>query len=146
MSIGGNINAIVQIKCSNSKNEIGERVISWFNVDKLWGWLDFMSGEAKYGTYNAKVEESSHLFICDYKEDITKLCCLLDGNGDYIFDSDNCTIRTRTSADSDDIKSVTSENARMIIDNVIYDVVLIDDPMKLHQHYEFYLKVAGLNG
>lgn len=143
--IGGNINAVVQIKSSGNKNEIGERVSSWHNVVELWGWLDFMSGEAKYSTYNAKVEESSHLFICDYKDDITKLCCLLDGNGDYIFDSSNCIIRTRTSADGE-FERLTSENSRMIVDGIVYDIVLIDDPMKLHQQYEFYLKAAGLNG
>lgn len=144
MNIGGNMNAVIQIKQSGGKNEIGERVTSWIDVLKLHGWLDFMSGEARYLTYNAKVQESSHLFICDYKEDIRKLCSILDGSCDYIFDCCNCTIRERTSDDS--ANSVTSENARMIVDGVTYDIVLIDDPMNLHQHYEFYLKAVGVNG
>lgn len=144
--IGGNINAVVQIKSQGDKNEIGERESVWFNALKLHGWLDFMSGEAKYTTFNAKVEESSHLFICDYKEDITKLCCLLDGNGDYIFDSENCVIRTRTSSDGEDVESATSENGRMIVDGRVYDIVFIDDPMHLHQQYEFYLKATGNYG
>lgn len=29
---------------------------------------------------------------------------------------------------------------RMIIDGAIYDVLLIDDPMRLHHHLEIYLK------
>lgn len=115
MNIGGNMNAVIQIKQSGGKNEIGERVTSWIDVLKLHGWLDFMSGEAKYLTYNAKIQESSHLFICDYEESIKNL-------------------------------NLTSENARMIIDGVTYDIVLVDDPMNLHQHYEFYLKAVGVNG
>lgn len=144
--IGGNIDAIVQIKKLSGKNDIGEREESWLNVLKIKGWLDFASGEAKYSTYNAKIQESSHLFLCDYQEDIRKLCYLLDDNSDYIFDEDNVTIRTRTSADNEITDKVTSENARMIVDGQMYDILLIDDPMNLHQHYEFYLKLVGLDG
>ena len=143
--IGGNIDAIIQIKHTGSKNAIGEQNDDWLNVLKIRGWLDFSSGEAKYNTYKAKVEESSHIFVCDYQEDIKNLCYLLDGEGDYIYDSDNCTIRTRTFADGN-AESITSENARMFIKGRKYDIVLIDNPMELNQHYEFYLKAVGQDG
>lgn len=141
--IGGNIDAIIQIKHTGSKNDIGERVSSWLNVAKVRGWLDFMSGEAKYSSFNAKVQESSHLFMCDYQEDIEKLYYLLDGDENYIFDSDNCTIRTKTGAENEAFESVTSENARLLIKGKIYDIVLIDNTMELNQHYEIYLKKVG---
>lgn len=142
--IGGNVDAIVQIKHTDTKNEIGERICTWTNVIKIRGWLDFTNGEAKYDAYNAKLEESSHIFICDYSKDIENLYCLLDGNGEYIFDSVNCIITTKTSDYNE--KNVTSENARMIVNGLIYDIVYIDNPMQLNQHFEFYLKLVGRNG
>lgn len=141
--LGGNIDAIVQIKRTGAKNAIGERENSWLNVLKVRGWLDYASGEAHYSTFKAKVQESSHLFICDYCEDVKRLFYLLDGSGDYIFDSDNCTIRTKTDADGERFESVTSENARMLINGSYYDIVLIDNPMELNQHYEIYLNKVG---
>lgn len=39
--------------------------------------------------------------------------------------------------------SVTAENSRLIVDGKVYDVMLIDDPMELHQHLEIYLKYTG---
>lgn len=38
---------------------------------------------------------------------------------------------------------ISSENSRMIINNQRYDVMLIDNPMELNQHYEIYLKFTG---
>lgn len=63
--IGGNINATIQISATE-KNYIGESVKSWIDVQILFGWLDFMSGDARYSNYNAKIQESTHVFICDY--------------------------------------------------------------------------------
>jgi hypothetical protein len=40
----------------------------------------------------------------------------------------------------DDVKE---ENSRMMIDGLVYDVKLIDDPMHLHQHLEIYLSFTG---
>lgn len=142
--IDGNTAAIVQLSKPNGKNAIGERVGQWLSVAQTKGWLDFISGEAKYNIYNAKTEESSHIFICDYSNDIENLYYLLDGNGDYIFDSDNCTIRKKTSDEVAD--KVTSENARMIIKGQVYDIVYIDNPMELNQQFEIYLKLVGRDG
>lgn len=63
--IGGNIKADIQI-FSTSKNEIGEAIKSWETVQALKGWLDLSGGDAKYNTYNAKIQESTHVFISDY--------------------------------------------------------------------------------
>ncbi len=63
--IGGNIKAVIQTY-TVTKNEIGEQVKSWTDRQTLQGWLDLQSGEARYSTYNAKIQESTHIFIADY--------------------------------------------------------------------------------
>ena len=107
--IEGNKEAELQTK-STTKNEIGENIKSWETIHKIKGWLDLSSGDSKYTTYNAKIQESTHIFLCDYFE--------LD-------------------------EKVKAENSRMVIDDKRYDVMLIDDPMELNQHYEIYLKFTG---
>lgn len=51
-----------------SVNAIGEQVESFETVETLEGWLDSTGGDSKYSTYNAKIQESTNVFICDYKE------------------------------------------------------------------------------
>jgi hypothetical protein len=63
--IGGNITAIIQI-CTTANNDIGEHVQTWTDAQTIKGWLDLSSGEAGYATYNAKIQESTHIFIADY--------------------------------------------------------------------------------
>lgn len=63
--IGGNITAEIQV-CSTAKNVIGESVESWTTIQSLKGWLDFTGGDSKRLTYNAKVQESTHIFVADY--------------------------------------------------------------------------------
>lgn len=46
-------------------------------------------------------------------------------------------------SDYSDLGSVTADNARMIIEGKTYDVILIDNPMNLNYHLEFYLKFTG---
>lgn len=62
--IGGNITANLLLK-KTSTNEIGESISEWEEFFSINGFLDFTGGEANYGK-NAKIEESTHLFICDY--------------------------------------------------------------------------------
>lgn len=107
--IGGNAVADIQIK-SITRNEIGEQEVAWVSEDTLTGWLDLSGGDSKYTTYNAKVQESTHMFISDYKHL------------------------------SDMIKA---ENSRMVIDDQVYDIMLIDDPMGMHEQLEIYLKYTG---
>lgn len=42
-----------------------------------------------------------------------------------------------------DALEITSENARLLINNQVYQILLIDDPMGMHQHLEIYLKFVG---
>ena len=63
--IGGNLKAIIRI-CTTSVNDIGELVQTWADVQSIKGWLDLSSGEARFTTYNAKIQESTHVFIADY--------------------------------------------------------------------------------
>ena len=63
--IGGNIEGIIQVK-TVSKNEIGEAVKTWSDVQTLKGWLDLQAGDSKYTTYGAKMQESTHIFVADY--------------------------------------------------------------------------------
>ncbi len=63
--IGGNTIAEIQVK-TITKNPIGEAEESWRTVQAIKGFLDFSGGESRYETYNAKIEESDHIFISDY--------------------------------------------------------------------------------
>ena len=63
--IGGNIKALIQV-CTSAKNDIGEYVQTWKDAQQIKGWLDLSSGESRYTTYHAKIQESTHIFIADY--------------------------------------------------------------------------------
>lgn len=116
--IGGNIKAVLQVS-TTTKNEIGEKVPVWHDVVELFGWLDLQSGDSKYNTYNAKMQESTHIFICDY----LPIPATLEVEGK--------TVR------------VSAENARMVTLSQRYDVMLIDNPMELNKQLEIYLKHTG---
>lgn len=63
--IGGNITALIQV-CTSTKNDIGENVQTWTDAQAIKGWLDLQSGDSKYTSFNAKMQESTHIFIADY--------------------------------------------------------------------------------
>ncbi len=63
--IGGNITAEIQTS-TTTKNAIGEAVQEWQTVQSILGFLDLQAGESKYTTFNAKMQESTHVFIADY--------------------------------------------------------------------------------
>lgn len=67
-SVGGNINAQLQLNTGTAKNEIGEVVPQWITVNTLSGWLDLSSGDSKRTSYNAKIQESTHIFLCDFTQ------------------------------------------------------------------------------
>lgn len=113
--IGGNIQATVQIKTSSGKNVIGENIEAWENVGEVKGYIDFASGQNDMQNYNAKLQRTSHYFICDYQKWI---------------------------AMKHD-QNVTAENSRMVINENIYNVLMIDNPMELNQHIEVYLEYVG---
>lgn len=64
--IGGNVVAQMQLKSETAKNEIGEVVPKFTTLHTLTGWLDYSTGEANRTSYTAKIQESTHVFICDY--------------------------------------------------------------------------------
>ena len=63
--IGGNINALIQVYTS-TKNSIGEQVQTWADAQTIKGWLDLRTGDSKYITFSAKMQESTHVFIAEY--------------------------------------------------------------------------------
>ncbi len=115
--IGGNIKAVLQVS-TTEKNEIGEKVPVWHDVMELFGWLDLQSGDSKY-TNSAKMQESTHIFICDY----LPIPATLEVEGKMV--------------------RVRAENARMVTLTQRYDVMLIDNPMELNKQLEIYLKHTG---
>lgn len=116
--IGGNIKAMLQVH-STTTNKIGEPVEQWEDVIELTGFLDLSSGDSKHNTYNAKIQESTHIFICDF----ALIPEFIEVEGKNV--------------------PVTVENARMVANSKRYDVMLIDNPMELNQHLEIYLKYTG---
>lgn len=40
-------------------------------------------------------------------------------------------------------EGISEENSRLVVNGKVYDIMLIDDPMGLHAHYEIYLKYTG---
>lgn len=63
--IGGNITATIQT-VTTKRNSIGEQVKTWADKKALRGWLDLSGGDSKYTTFNAKIQESTHVFVADY--------------------------------------------------------------------------------
>ena len=65
--IGGNTQAIIQVR-TFTKNAIGEHVEAWEDVQTITGWLDLSGGDSRYNVFYAKIQESTHFFICDHVE------------------------------------------------------------------------------
>ena len=100
--------------CTTAKNEIGESEKKWEDAVSHNGWLDLQSGDSKYTNFNAKLEESTHIFICDFNSALYALA---------------------------------GRDVRAIFKGMVYDVLLIDDPMELNEQLEIYLrKVGAWNG
>lgn len=64
-NIGGNIKGFFQT-CTTKTNEIGESEKVWQDAVNHIGYLDLQSGDSKYTNFNAKLEESTHIFLCDF--------------------------------------------------------------------------------
>ena len=64
-NIGGNITGVIQTK-TTANNSIGEAVKTWADSFALVGWLGMQSGSKGYTSYMAKLEETSHVFLCDF--------------------------------------------------------------------------------
>ena len=72
-NIGGNITGVIQVKSDNGLNAIGEAEIIWTDAYSHVGWLGLQNGDSKYRNFNAKIEESTHVFLCDFNADIYAL-------------------------------------------------------------------------
>lgn len=107
MSIGGNLQVKIQQNKEPTTNGIGEAIPNWVDYKTLIGWLDLSNGDSKY-THDTKLQESTHIFICDY-----------------------------TAIDR------KAEDKRLTVNGLVYDILLIDDPMELHEQLEIYLKYVG---
>lgn len=72
-NIGGSTSATIQKKTASHTNEIGEAVQEWTDAFTVCGWLGLQSGDSKYINFSAKIEESTHVFLCDYHSGIYAL-------------------------------------------------------------------------
>lgn len=91
-------------------SDLGEPTDSWTNTVALKGTLDLVTGNVSKDAYKAPFEDSTHIFIADYKE-----------------------------ISNDD----APDGSRALIAGETYQVKYIDDPMRLHEHLEIYLKFLG---
>ncbi len=83
--IGGNVTAVIQTSATTT-NEIGEQVQQWTDAATLSGWLDLSGGDSKYSVYNAKAQDSTHVFVADYvplPEGVTAENCRLVCRGKH---------------------------------------------------------------
>ncbi len=80
--IGGNTTAVLQVKTS-VKNAFGEKTETWNDLVSIKGFLDFTGGDGSYkSNFKGAVEETTHLFLCDYvKFDVKPTQCrmMIDG-------------------------------------------------------------------
>ena len=116
--IDGNLEAVLQVGIP-TQNDIGEDVVEWHDVTSFLGFLDLLTGDSKSTTYYKKTEEATHIFLCDYKP----IPEVLEVGGRNI--------------------PFSAENARMVANSKRYDVLFIDNPMELNEHYEISLKYTG---
>ena len=71
-NIGGNILGVIQT-ATTTKNAIHETVKEWSDAFRQVGWLSLQSGDSKYTNFSAKLEESTHVFLCDFHSGIYAL-------------------------------------------------------------------------
>lgn len=133
--IGGNLYATLQVKTRGKKNSIGAAESNWLDCTSLHGYLDLSSGDSKRTPFNAKIQESTHIFLCDFVS-------LKGLSAEWVWDPFNFLIGVIHKGTSEKV-DVTSENARMVVAGEVYEILLIDDPMHMHEHLEIYLRYIG---
>ena len=65
--IGGNTDLVLKTKVQTT-NSIGEKIDTWGEYKTIHGYLDFMSETTGRTSFNSKIIESTHVFVCDYEE------------------------------------------------------------------------------
>lgn len=116
--IGGNTDVAIQVMAGERDNGIGQKIPLWETALEVRGWLDLLEGSSSFSKQNAKIQESTHVFICDY-------------------------LPLEYRAGNGDATEITPENSRMVVAGKVYGVMLYDDPMGLHGHLEIYLQYMG---
>lgn len=71
-NIGGKTTGVIQTNTA-VKNAIGEGVKEWRDAFSFVGWLGLLSGDSRRSNFNAKIEESSHVFLCDFHNGVYAL-------------------------------------------------------------------------
>jgi head-tail adaptor len=66
--VKGNTLCVLQDRTSLT-NSIGEQINDWFNAVEFYGVLGLQAGDSKR-IYNAKIEESTHVVVCDFSPEI----------------------------------------------------------------------------
>ncbi len=117
--IGGNIDLVLKRKDGYIKNEIGEQIPKYIDYKTFRGFLDMANTNTSHSTYSAKIEESTHYFICDYEE-----------LPDFV-DADGIT------------RKATINELKAYCNNKEFDVLWLDNPMELNYQYEIYLEYKG---
>lgn len=113
-SIGGNTAAVIQIGTFEN-NDYGNDVVTWTEAFKepVYGFLDMVNEGTNSRSLMHRVEDADYIFLCDYFVPV-----------------------------ADGVR-LTAENSRILIDGEVYEVKLYDNPMRLHEHMEIYLKYLG---
>ena len=133
--IGGNVTALLQVKDEGTFNAIGEREHTWSDVTALKGWIDLQTGESNRVDHDAKIQKSTHIFLCDFTS-------LTDLSTEWVWDPFSF-LTGIISKGSKKTVDVTSDNASMVVNGLVYEILLIDNPMNLNQHLEIYLQYVG---
>lgn len=136
MSVGGNLYALLQVKGKPMKNGIGAYEYDWLDCTSLHGWLDLSTGDSKRTTFNAKIQESTHIFLCDF----TSLKSL---STKWVWNPFSFLTGIINKDEQDTVVDATSENARLVIQELVYEILLIDNPMNMNEHLEIYLRFIG---
>ena len=71
--IKGNTHCTIQAMGEAERNAIGEMVAKWVDVYEFEGIIGLQTGDSNYSIHKAKIEESSHVIVCDYDADIYAL-------------------------------------------------------------------------
>lgn len=83
-----------------------------------------------------KVQESTHIFLCDFTN-------LKNLSTDWVWNPFSFLTGVISKTDEQETVDVTSDNARMVVNGEVYEILLIDDPMNMHDHLEIYLRFIG---
>lgn len=135
MSVGGNLYALLQVKGKGAKNGIGTFEYDWLDCTSLLGWLDLSTGDSKRSPFNAKVQESTHIFLCDFKS-------LKALSTKWVWNPFSF-LTGIINQEQDSVVDATSENARLVVQGMVYEILLIDNPMNMNEHLEIYLRFIG---